>query len=100
MKLYPGDILESGPNRLRDTYSPTHAESQILVVVECKWEGLAVGVAAAMSDSGDRYELPFLRTDRLVACGAHEDCRASIDLAMSCAAQRLTDAPKLPTPER
>ncbi len=50
------------------------------------------GRLVADAQSGRRGEeivqVAIYNTDTLVACGIHDDCRASIDLAVACADQR------------
>ena len=78
IQLYPGDILEAN--------AKTHdgRERYPLLVLDTE-----EALGRATFDTGQQTIIHYHDGDVLRACGRHEDCRANLDLAMACAAQRV-----------
>ena len=82
--LYPGDIVAAACSEERwypvMVTGPSEPETAHNVRARAK----------RMSQSGRVHPgIGIYFCDRLVACGRDEDCRASLDLAMACAAERV-----------
>ena len=77
LTLRKGDILEANPS------AGLHLRFLLRVDSPQRRRGTRVYPTGHVSQ-----EDIHPRVDRLVACGIHEDCRASLDLAMACAEER------------